>query len=68
MLGIHFQIMVQDALHCNGVRKYIPEGDSLSEVEACCGGEGGGLLHRRQVPSARQLRNGGRPEHTARLL
>ena len=52
----------------NGVRKYLLEGDSLPEVEAGCGGGGGLLLHRRQVPPARQLRIGGRPEHTARLL
>ena len=52
----------------NGVRKYLLEGDSLSEVEAGCGGGGGLLLYRRQVPPARQLRIGSRPEHTARLL
>ena len=49
----------------NGVRKYLLEGDSLSEVEAGCGGGGGLLvLHRRQVPPARQLGIGGRPECT----
>ena len=51
-----------------GVRKYLLEGDSLPEVEAGCGGGGCLLLHRRQVPPARQLVIGGRPEHTARLL
>ena len=49
----------------NGVRKYLLEGDSLPEVEAGCGGGGGLLvLHRRQVPPARQLGIGGRPECT----
>ena len=58
--------MLYNAMH--GVRKYLLEGDSLPEVEAGCGEGGCLLLHRRQVPPARQLRIGGRPEHTARLL
>ena len=49
----------------NGVRKYLLEGDSLSKLEAGCGGGGGLLLHRRQVPPARQLGIGGRPECTS---